>query len=226
MFSDTLTKLFANGMMTEAIWATVYMTVIATVASYVIGLPLGVILYVTKQKGLAACKPVNVILGFIVNILRSIPFIILTFSLFPLTKLIVGTTMGNGAMIVTLIVGAAPYVARMVESSLLEVDGGVIEAAESMGASTLEIILKVLIPEAKPALVTGAIISAITVLGYSAMASTIGGDGLGTIAFTFGYQISEVDVTWVCVAFIVIIVQLIQAFGNLLVKKIDKRIKK
>jgi D-methionine transport system permease protein len=111
MFSETLTKLFANGMMTEAIWATVYMTVIATVASYLIGLPLGVILYVTKQKGLAPCKPLNVILGFIINILRSIPFIILTFSLFPLTKLIVGTTMGNGAMIVTLIVGAAPYVA-------------------------------------------------------------------------------------------------------------------
>ena len=226
MFSDTLTKLFANGMMTEAIWATVYMTIIATVASYVIGLPLGVILYVTKQKGLAPCNPLNVVLGFVINLLRSIPFIILTFAVFPLTKIIAGTTMGNGAMIVTLIIGAAPYVARMVESSLLEVDGGVIEAAESMGASTFEIILKVLIPEAKPALVTGAIISTITVLGYSAMASTIGGGGLGAIAYTFGYQTSTDDVTWICVAFTVIIVQLIQACGNLLVKKIDKRIKK
>ena len=143
MFSDTLVDLFASGDMLNAIWVTIYMTIIASVISYVIGLPLGVILYVTKQKGLAPCKPLNVILGFIVNILRSIPFVILTFSLFPLTKLIVGSSVGNGAMIVTLIVGAAPYVARMVESSLLEVDGGVIEAAESMGASTLEIILKV-----------------------------------------------------------------------------------
>ena len=114
----------------------------------------------------------------------------------------------------------------MVESSLLEVDGGVIEAAESMGASTIEIILKVLIPEAKPALITGAIISAITVLGYSAMASTIGGGGLGVIAYTFGYQNSKEDVTWICVAFTVIIVQLIQILGNVIVKKTDKRIKK
>ena len=224
--SETLKILFSNGMLVEAIWDTIYMTIISTLVSYGLGLPLGIILYTTKEKGLAPCKPLNFVLGFIVNLLRSIPFIILTFAIFPVAKFIAGTTIGNGAMIVTLVFGAAPYIARMVESSLLEVDGGVIEAAESMGASTFEIILKVLIPEAKPALVTGAIISAITVLGYSAMASTIGGDGLGTIAFTFGYQISEVDVTWVCVAFIVIIVQLIQAFGNLLVKKIDKRIKK
>ena len=226
MFSDTLIKLFSNGMMADAIWATIYMTALSTLISYLFGLPLGIILYLTRQKGLTPCKPLNIVLGFIINLLRSIPFIILTFSIFPLTKLIVGTTMGNGAMIVTLIIGAAPYIARMVESSLLEINNGVIEAAESMGASTFQIVLKVLLPEAKPALITGAIISAITVLGYSAMASTIGGDGLGTIAFTYGYQVSEVDVTWICVAFIVIIVQLIQVFGNLLVKKIDKRIKK
>lgn len=226
MFSDTLTKLFSNGMMVEAIWATVYMTVLATLASYLLGLPLGIILYVTKGKGLTPCKPLNLILGFIINLLRSIPFIILTFAVFPFTRLIAGTSIGNGAMIVTLIIGAAPYVARMVESSLLEVDNGVIEAVESMGASTFEIILKVLIPEAKPALITGAIISSITVLGYSAMASTIGGGGLGAIAYTFGYQTSTDDVTWICVAFTVIIVQLIQALGNFIVKKTDKRIKK
>ena len=224
--SDTLIKLFENGMMYEAVWATVYMTVLSTLISYVIGLPLGIILYITKEKCLVPCKPLNVILGFAVNLLRSVPFIILTFAIFPITQLIAGTTMGDGAMIVTLVIGAAPYVARMVESSLLELDGGVIEASQSMGSSLTQIIFKVLLPEAKPSLITGAVISAITVLGYSAMSSTIAGGGLGAIAFTFGYQISENDVTWICVAFIVIIVQLIQTLGNYIAFKCDKRIKK
>lgn len=226
MFSDTLIKLFDNGMMAEAVWATIYMTLLSTLISYVIGLPLGVVLYLTREKGLAPCKILNTCLGFIINIFRSIPFIILTFAVFPFTRLVAGTSVGNGAMIVTLIIGSAPYVARMVESSLLEVDNGVIEAAESMGASTIEIIFKVLIPEAKPALITGATISAITVLGYSAMASTIGGGGLGVIAYTFGYQNSKEDITWICVAFTVIIVQIIQVLGNLISKKTDKRIKR
>lgn len=224
--SDTLTKLFSSGMMIEGIWATVYMTIIATAIAYVIGIPIGIILFVTKEKGLAPCKPLNVILGLVINLLRSVPFIILTFAVFPLAKFIAGTTLGNGAMTVTLVIGAAPYVARMVESALQEVDGGVIEASESMGASLFQIVFKVLLPEAKPALITGAIISAITVLGYSAMASTIGGGGLGAIAYTFGYQTFNDDVVWVCVAFTVVIVQIIQALGTLLVRKTDKRIKK
>lgn len=224
--SATLTKLFENGQILQAIWDTLYMTGLSTLVSYLLGLPLGVLLFLTQNKGLTPCKPVNLILGFIVNLIRSIPFIILTFAVFPLSKAIAGTSLGNGAMIVTLVIGATPYIARMVESSLLEVDNGVIEASESMGASTLQIVFKVLIPEAKPSLITGAIISAVTVLGYSAMSSTIGGGGLGAIAYTFGYQASEDGVVWICVAFTVIIVQIMQAVGTLIVKKTDKRIKK
>ena len=224
--SETLKILFSNGMLVEAIWDTVYMTIISTLVSYGLGLPLGIILYTTKEKGLAPCKPLNFALGFIVNLLRSIPFIILTFAIFPVAKFIAGTTIGNGAMIVTLVFGAAPYIARMVESSLLEVDSGVIEASQSMGASLPQIIFKVLLPEAKPALITGAVISSITVLGYTAMASTIGGGGLGAIAYNYGYQLFNDDVTWICVAFTVIIVQLIQVLGNYIAFKSDKRIKK
>ena len=224
--SETLKILFSNGMLVEAIWDTIYMTIISTLVSYGLGLPLGIILYTTKEKGLAPCKPLNFVLGFIVNLLRSIPFIILTFAIFPVAKFIAGTTIGNGAMIVTLVFGAAPYIARMVESSLLEVDGGVIEASQSMGASLPQIIFKVLLPEAKPALITGAVISSITVLGYTAMASTIGGGGLGAIAYNYGYQLFNDDVTWICVAFTVIIVQLIQVLGNYIAFKSDKRIKK
>lgn len=222
----TLSQLFSNGMIFKAIVETIYMTAISTLIAYLIGLPLGILLYATKDNGLAPCKPLNVILGFLVNVFRSIPFIILTFAIFPLAKLIAGTTMGNGAMIVTLIIAAAPYVARMVESALLEVDNGVIEASQSMGASFAQIIFKVLLPEAKPALIVGAVISAITVLGYSAMASTLGGGGLGAIAYTFGYQLNNDAVTWVCVAFTVIVVQLIQVLGNYIAFKSDKRIKK
>ena len=226
MFSDTFIKLFTSGEMLEGIWATVYMTLFSTLCAYLLGLPLGILLFVTKDKGLWQQKALNRILGFIINLLRSIPFIILTFAVFPLARFIAGTSLGNGAMTVTLVIGATPYVARMVESSLLEIDGGVIEAAESMGASTFQIILKVLLPEAKPSLINGAVISAITVLGYSAMASTIGGGGLGAIAYTFGYQGFKDDIVWVCVAFTVIIVQLIQVGGGIITKKSDKRIKK
>ena len=175
MFSEMFYKLWNNGLIQLGIWETVYMTLISSAFAYLIGLPLGVILNVTDKKGIAPHPKLNSVLGFVVNFFRSIPFIILMVAMLPVAKFLVGTMIGNKAVIVMLIVAAAPYVARMVESSLNEVNVGVIEAAQSMGASNFEIICKVLVPEAKPALITGAAISVVTILGYSAMAATIGG---------------------------------------------------
>jgi D-methionine transport system permease protein len=165
----------------------------------------------------------NSVLGFIVNVFRSIPFIILMVAMLPAAKAIVGTSMGNKAMIVTLIIAAAPYVARMVESSVKEVDSGVIEAAQSMGTPNFKIVTKVLVPEAKPALIVGAVISMVTILGYSAMAGTIGGTGLGQIAITYGYQRYNSDIIWVCVVLTVIIVQIIQELGMYIAHHTDRR---
>ena len=188
MFSEMFYKLWNNGLIQLGIWETVYMTLISSAFAYLIGLPLGVILNVTDKKGIAPHPKLNSVLGFVVNFFRSIPFIILMVAMLPVAKFLVGTMIGNKAVIVMLIVAAAPYVARMVESSLNEVNVGVIEAAQSMGASNFEIICKVLVPEAKPALITGAAISVVTILGYSAMAATIGGTGLGQIAIVYGHQ--------------------------------------
>ena len=212
--------------MFSGIWETVYMTLISSAFAYLIGLPLGVILNVTDKKGIAPHPKLNSVLGFVVNFFRSIPFIILMVAMLPVAKFLVGTMIGNKAVIVMLIVAAAPYVARMVESSLNEVNVGVIEAAQSMGASNFEIICKVLVPEAKPALITGAAISVVTILGYSAMAATIGGTGLGQIAIIYGHQRSNDDITWICVFLIWIIVQVIQELGRYIAVKTDKRINK
>ena len=187
---------------------------------------LRVILNVTDKKGISPHPKLNSVLGFVVNFFRSIPFIILMVAMLPVAKFLVGTMIGNKAVIVMLIVAAAPYVARMVESSLNEVNVGVIEAAQSMGASNFEIICKVLVPEAKPALITGAAISVVTILGYSAMAATIGGTGLGQIAIIYGHQRSNDDITWICVFLIWIIVQVIQELGRYIAVKTDKRINK
>ena len=146
-------------------------------------------------------------------------------AMLPVAKIIVGTALGNKAVIVTLVIAAAPYVARMVESSLKEVDAGVIEAAQAMGTSSWQIVWKVLVPEAKPALITGAVISMVTILGYSAMAGTIGGTGLGQVAITYGYQRYKTDVIWVCVILTIIVVQIIQEVGTRIAHKTDKRIK-
>ena len=218
-------KLWNNGLIQLGIWETVYMTLISSAFAYLIGLPLGVILNVTDKKGIAPHPKLNSVLGFVVNFFRSIPFIILMVAMLPVAKFLVGTMIGNKAVIVMLIVAAAPYVARMVESSLHEVNVGVIEAAQSMGASNLEIICKVLVPEAKPALITGAAISVVTILGYSAMAATIGGTGLGQIAIIYGHQRSNDDITWICVLLTVVIVQIIQIVGTYIARKTDKRIK-
>ncbi len=226
MFSEMFYKLWNNGLIQLGIWETVYMTLISSAFAYLIGLPLGVILNVTDKKGIAPHPKLNSVLGFVVNFFRSIPFIILMVAMLPVAKFLVGTMIGNKAVIVMLIVAAAPYVARMVESSLNEVNVGIIEAAQSMGASNFEIICKVLVPEAKPALITGAAISVVTILGYSAMAATIGGTGLGQIAIIYGHQRSNDDITWICVFLIWIIVQVIQELGRYIAVKTDKRINK
>ena len=226
MFSEMFYKLWNNGLIQLGICETVYMTLISSAFAYLIGLPLGVILNVTDKKGIAPHPKLNSVLGFVVNFFRSIPFIILMVAMLPVAKFLVGTMIGNKAVIVMLIVAAAPYVARMVESSLNEVNVGVIEAAQSMGASNFEIICKVLVPEAKPALITGAAISVVTILGYSAMAATIGGTGLGQIAIIYGHQRSNDDITWICVFLIWIIVQVIQELGRYIAVKTDKRINK
>ncbi len=223
MLSEMFYKLWESGLIQLGIWETVYMTFISSALAYLIGLPLGVILNITDAKGIRPNRTLNTALGFIVNFFRSIPFIILMVAMLPVAKLVVGTSLGNKAMIVMLVIGAAPYVARMCESSLNEVNAGVIEAAQSMGANNFEIIAKVLIPEAKPSLITNAAISVVTILGYSAMAATIGGSGLGQIAIIYGHQRSNDDITWICVFLTVIIVQIIQELGMFIARKTDKR---
>jgi D-methionine transport system permease protein len=224
MFSEMFQKLWDNGIIQAGIWETIYMTVLSTLFSYGIGLPLGLVLSVTDKDGIHPMAGLNRALGIIVNIFRSIPFIILMIAMLPAAKFIVGTSLGNQAMIVTLVIAASPYVARMVESSIKEVDAGVIEAAQAMGTSSFKLVYKVLIPEAKPSLIIGSVISMVTILGYSAMAGTIGGGGLGQIAITYGYQRYNNDIIWICVILTILIVQVIQEVGTRIAHKTDKRI--
>ena len=226
MLSDMFFKLWENGLIQKGIWETIYMTFLSSAFAYALGLPLGVVLNITDKNGIKPMPKLNAVLGFVVNFFRSIPFIILMVAMLPVAKFVVGTELGNKAVIVMLVIAAAPYVARMVEGSLKEVDAGVIEAAQSMGSNNFQIISKVLIPEAKPALITGAAISIVTILGYSAMAATIGGTGLGQIAIIYGHQRSNGDITWICVFLTVIIVQIIQELGTYIAHKTDKRINK
>lgn len=225
MFSDALMKLWDKGIIQLGIWETIYMTLLSTAIAYIIGLPIGVLLSITDKEGIHPIPWLNKTLGIVVNIFRSIPFVILMVAILPAAKAVVGTSIGNRAMIFTLVVAAAPYIARMVESSIKEVDKGVIEAAQAMGTPSFKIITKVLIPEAKPALIVGAVISTVTVLGYSAMAGTIAGGGLGKIAIINGYQRSESDIIWVCVVLTIIIVEIIQEVGMRIALKTDKRIR-
>ncbi len=206
------------------IWETLYMTIVSTFLSYVIGLPLGLILVVTDKDGIRPVRWLNAVLGFIVNFLRSVPFIILLVAVIPVTRFIVGTSLGSTATIVPLVIGAAPFVARMVESSIKEVDFGVIEASQSMGASPMQIVTKVLLPEARPSLIVGSAIAITTILGYTAMAGFVGGGGLGTIAINYGYYRYQSDVMLVTVLILVVIVQLFQEVGMRIAKIGDKRI--
>ena len=204
---------------------TLYMTVISTVMAYVLGLPVGMVLVVTDKDGIRPNASVNRIVGGIVNVLRSIPFIILLVAVIPLTRIIVGTTIGSTATIVPLVIAAAPFIARMVESSAKEVDRGVIEASLSMGASTFQIVSKVILPEAMPSLIVGAAIATTTILSYTVMAGFVGGGGLGAIAVNYGYYRSQTDIMLIMVAVLVLIVQVFQEIGNLIARKSDKRIK-
>jgi len=205
-------------------WISIYMTLISTLIAYAIGLPLGVILVVTAPGGLRPGRVLYKVLDFVVNIVRSVPFLILLITIMPLTKLIVGKSYGPAATIVPLALAAAPFVARLVESSLLEVDHGVIEAAQSMGAGLFTIIFKVLLAEARTSLIVGATIALGTILGYSAMAGVVGGGGLGNIAIQYGYYRNQLNVMYAAVIILVVIVQVLQVIGIKLSKKLDKRI--
>lgn len=202
---------------------TLYMTLVSTAFGYLLGMPLGILLAVTDANGISPNKVVYKILDFISNILRSIPFLILLILIMPFTKAVVGKTYGTNAIIVPLVVAAAPFIARMVESSLKEVSYGVIEAALSMGATKFTIIRKVLLVEARTSLMVGFTIATGTILGYSAMAGVIGGGGLGDIAIRYGYHRYQTDIMIITIVVLVILVQILQAIGMKLAKVLDKR---
>ena len=220
IFSPQIIELIKSG-----IGETLYMVFTSAVISYVIGIPLGIILVVTDKDGIRPLPLFQKVLGIVINLLRSIPFLILLIMVMPVTRVVVGTTLGAKAVVPPLVIAAAPYIARMVESSFKEVDAGVIEAAKSMGASTFQIIWKVLLPEAKPSLRVGAAISTTTILGYSAMAGAVGGGGLGGIAINYGYYRYQSDMMFLTVAILVIIVQIIQEIGMKMARVSDKRIR-
>ncbi|MDO4303622.1 MAG: methionine ABC transporter permease [Bacillota bacterium] len=211
-------------MIVEGTGVTLYMTLASTLIAYILGLPMGIILVVTAPGGLRPNKIVYKIFDVVVNIVRSIPFLILLMLLIPFTRLIVGKSYGASATIVPLAMAAAPFVARLVESSLLEVDHGVIEAAQSMGAGLWTIIWKVLLAEARTSLIVGGTISLGTILGYSAMAGVVGGGGLGDIAIRYGYYRYQADIMIVTVVLLVALVQILQILGTKLSKKLDRRI--
>ncbi len=202
---------------------TLYMVGVSCALAVVFGLPIGVILVTTERKGILENPGVNQVFGVVVNIGRSIPFVILMVAIMPFTRLLTGTSIGTTAAIVPLTVAAIPFVARMVETSLREVDQGVIEAAQAMGASPWEIISKVLIPEAMPSLISGVTITAINLIGYSTMAGAIGGGGLGDLAVRYGYQRFRGDVMFATVVILVLLVQGVQMFGGTLARRVEKR---
>ena len=201
---------------------TLYMVLLSTLFAYLLGLPLGVLVYLTDRDSLLPNRPINAVLGWIINIGRSIPFIILIVALIPFTRLIAGKAIGSTAAVIPLVIGATPFVARMVESSIRELDPGVIECSKAMGANTLQIVWKVILPEILPSLVRGGAIATITIVGYTAMAGTVGGGGLGDVAIRYGYHRYEYDVMLATIVILVLIVQLIQILFHLAAKKIDK----
>lgn len=208
-----------------ALWETVYVTILATAFAIVIGLPLGVLLATGDKNGILPLpKPVMSVLNVLINLLRSIPFLILMIMVIPLTRAIVGTTVGTVASIVPLVIAAFPFVARLAESSFREVNPDIIEAAQSMGASPLQIIVKVLIPESVPSLISNATIGITTILGYSAMSGIIGGGGLGKIAINYGYYRYKTLIMIMAVILLIVIVQIFQSVGDRLAKKSDKRL--
>ena len=226
-FMQQIVELFLdmrNGFI-PGIWETLHSSILCTLFAYVIGLPLGIFLVVGEADGIRPMPRILMsIVNVIVNLLRSVPFLILMIMVLPLSQIVLGTTIGTPAAIIPLVIAAFPFVARMVESSIREVDKGVIEAAQAMGASTFQIIRKVIIPESLPSLISGATISLTTILGYGAMAGIIGGGGLGKIALNYGYYRFNMPVMIVAVILLIIMVQIFQSIGTYLAVKTDKRI--
>lgn len=219
MFDETILKMIGMGILD-----TLYMTLVSSFIAYIIGLPIGILLVATDRDGITPKPTINKIVGIFVNIVRSIPFIILLIAIMPVTRTIIGTTIGASAVVIPLIASSAPYIARIVESSLKEVDKGVIEAAQSMGANPMQIIFKVLIPEAKPSLIIGSAIAISTILSYTVMAGFVGGGGLGDIAIRYGYYRRETEIMLVAVGLLIIILQIIQELGSTITKSSDKRL--
>ena len=205
---------------------TLVMTLASTLFAYVIGLPLGVLLVITAKDGLWPQRALNTVLGWVVNVGRSIPFIILLVAIIPFTRVVVGTSLGVPGAIVPLTVAAIPFVGRMVEQSLAEVDGGLIEAAQSFGANTWQIVCKVMLRESLPSLVRGASITVITLFGYTAMAGAVGAGGIGDIAIRYGYQRYLGDVMIVSIVLCVVLVQVFQSIGDLVARVVDKRVRR
>lgn len=225
---DILEKLFGNGMLAmygEAVLVTLKITILSTFLSYLIGIPLGVLLYGTDKDGIFPNAPINKVLGFIVNIIRSIPFVILLVMTQPIAKFIVGSKIGDNAFIVYLVIAAAPFVARMIESAFREVDLGIIEAAHSMGSSNMQIILKVLLPEAKPSLIIGGAIAITTILGYTPMTYLIAGGGLGQLAIQYGLYRFNSTAMYISSILLIVLVQIMQEILNHVAKSCDKRIR-
>jgi D-methionine transport system permease protein len=202
------------------------MTFVPTIFAFIIGLPLGILLVTGDEGGIRPLPKVLMkALNVIINILRSIPFLILLVMVLPISRFLVGTTVGSTAIVPPLAIAAFPFIARLVETSIREVDSGVIEAAQAMGASPFQIVWKVLIPEAKPALISNFMVSLITIFGYGAMAGILGGGGLGSIAINYGYYRKKVLVEYAAVILLVVMVQIFQSVGNVITKKTDKRIR-
>ena len=219
MFDAQLVEMLAEG-----VWDTLYMTIVSTGLSYLFGIPVGVLLVICRKGGIAPRPLLYAVLDVVVNLTRSFPFLILMIAVIPFTRFLVGTTIGNNATVVPLVIAAVPFVGRLIESSLLEVDAGVVEAAQSMGASDWQIITKVLLPEALPSLLNGSAVAAITILGYSAMSGAVGGGGLGKLAIMYGYNRYQTGIMFATVVLLIIIVQIFQEAGTRLSRRSDKRL--
>ncbi len=223
-----MSEFFAQygNLLIEGTLVTLFMTAVSTFFAYLFGIPLGVLLVITQPHGIWPHKTLNVVLGWIANVGRSIPFIIMLVALMPLTRLVMGIAIGPKAAVLPWVIAATPFVARMVESALQEVDAGVIEVAQSAGSTTGQIVWKVILPESLPSVVLGASITFITLLGYVAMAGAIGAGGLGDIAIRYGYYKYQTDVMIATIIILIVLVQIVQMLGNGISRKMDKRIKR
>lgn len=209
--------------MWQATWETLYMVALSTFLTAILGIPLGVLLVVTDRDQLFEQRILHKTIGLVVNIFRAVPFIVLILFLLPVTKMIVGSTLGSSAAVIPLVAGAAPFFARLVETAIREIDRGVIDAAKAMGATHFEIIIKVLLPEAKPAILSGLTVTCVSLVSFSAMAGIVGGGGLGDAAYRFGFQAFQDQMLYICGSILIVIVQIVQFVGDWISRKVDKR---